>query len=81
MHENGMLSRCSLRLKASKQHRSNFNFILFETQDYRGDAKVLKIRTSRQTLMGSYLKSSSGERKNLRIVEMTLSSDGHQEKG
>ena len=46
-----------------------------------GDAKVLKIRTSRQTLMGSYLKSSSGERKNLRIVEMTLSSDGHQEKG
>ena len=30
--------------------------------------------------MGSYLKSSSGEAKYLRVVEMTLSSDYHEEK-
>jgi hypothetical protein len=30
--------------------------------------------------MGSYLKSSSGEAKYLRVVEMTLSSDDHEEK-
>ena len=30
--------------------------------------------------MGSYLKSSSGEAKYLRVVEMTLSSDDHEER-